>query len=155
MKMTIMMPIPRLAITIAFILVLTFPVTAQPSTSNCDPNIGRMKEKVLCLSKLVHVLNERVSSLEARHGESAKTADLSAYLKASDLDDRLRGYVKYGSPLAINLVAESSTSQQDGRCLSAEVGEVGVLARRPCNFDTRGELIWQFLRAPNNAVVAP
>ena len=33
----------------------------------------------------------------------------------------------------------------DGRCLEAYSGQVGVMAQKPCDFDTKPQLKWQFL----------
>jgi len=47
--------------------------------------------------------------------------------------------------VAINLAIEPSTSQMDGRCLEAMTGDAGVVAQKPCNFDTEPLLKWRFL----------
>ncbi len=120
---------------------------AQTSSPACNPEVGHANSRIECLAKITHSLNEEIASLRSQLGQCAKTTDLSVYLKPSDLDDRLGAYVKYNAPLAINMLVEPSTGQLDGRCLEAYVGEVGVVAHKPCNFESKQELKWRLLPA--------
>ncbi len=114
---------------------------AQEAAPACNPKAGRASARIECLTKMVAALSEKVGELS----KSAKSADSSAYLSRSELDSVLADYVKYKSPVAINLAIEPSNSQLDGRCLEAYTGQVGVMAQKPCNFDTKPQLKWQFL----------
>jgi hypothetical protein len=114
---------------------------AQEAAPACNPKVGHANARIECLTKMVAALNERIGELS----KSAKSVDSSAYLSRSELDSVLADYVKYKSPVAINLAIEPSTGQQDGRCLEAYSGQVGVMAQKPCDFDTKPQLKWQFL----------
>ena len=70
---------------------------------------------------------------------------MSDYIRQSDLEKFLSGYVKYNSPLAINVASEPSTSQKDGSCLAADLAQEGVVIDKPCSYDTRPALKWQLL----------
>lgn len=124
---------------------------AQEMPLTCNPNKGSTNARVQCLMKMIHSLNEKVTSLESELAQYSKSAELSAYLRRSDLDALLTGYVKYRSPLAINLAVEPSSSQQNGRCLEGYAGEVTIVAHKPCDFDSKRELKWQLLPAPSEA----
>jgi hypothetical protein len=125
------------------ILALTGEAPAQESAPACNPRRGAASARIECLTRLLHSLDEKVSSLQAELK--------AAYLPRAELDSALDGYVKYKSPLAINLLIEPSLSQVDGRCLEAYAGEAAVIAHRPCNFDTKLGLKWQLLPAPRTA----
>lgn len=142
---------PTIAFAIGVFFALANQSLGQETAPTCDPNRGPMHSRMQCLTKMVHSLREKVSSLEMKLNEYAKPVDLSGYLRRSDLDALLVGYVRYQSPLAINLAVEPSTSQQNGRCLEGYVGEVGVVAHKPCNFDSKQELKWQLLPATPTA----
>jgi hypothetical protein len=129
-----------------FILVATEAFAQE--TIACDPHRGPANSKIECLTKMLRSLNEKVNSLEAQLNHYARQDNLSDYVRRSELESLLTGYVRYRSSLAINLLTEPSSSQQDGRCLEAYVGEAGVIAHRPCNFDSRKELRWQLLPTP-------
>lgn len=122
----------------------------QEIEPTCNPNSGPVHSRMQCLTKMVHSLSEKVSSLELKLNEYSKPVDLSGYLRRSDLDALLSGYVRYQSSLAINLAVEPSSSQQTGRCLEGYMGEVGVVAHKPCDFDSKQELKWQLLPATPN-----
>jgi len=118
---------------------------AQEAPPACNPKVGRANARIECLTKMVISLNEKLGELRGELDKNAKSADSSAYLTRSEFDSVLAEYVKYKSPVAINLAIEPSNSQMDGRCLEAYSGQVGVMAQRPCNFDTKPQLKWQFL----------
>jgi hypothetical protein len=117
---------------------------AQEAPRTCNPNAGRASARIECLASMVSSLNEKLGELRAEVSKNANSVDTSAYLRRSDLDSALVDYVKYKSPVAINLALEPSTSQMDGRCLEA-TNEAGVVVQKPCNFDTEPLLKWQFL----------
>lgn len=114
----------------------------------CNPSIGRAYARIECLAKMIDSLNKQVAELRSNQEKSAQTGDLSGYVKSSELQSLLVGYVKYDTPLAINLVAEPRTGPSDGRCLDAYSGEVGVVARKPCDFAKTKQLRWQLLPVP-------
>jgi hypothetical protein len=118
---------------------------AQEAPPACNPKVGRANARIECLTKMVISLNEKLGELRGELDKNAKSADSSAYLTRSESDSVLADYVKYKSPVAINLAIEPSNSQMDGRCLEAYSGQVGVMAQKPCNFDTKPQLKWQFL----------
>ncbi len=144
-----MRPIMSKNLTAVMALSAVFAVTgqlrAQEAAPACNPKVGHANARIECLTKMIVSLNEKVGALQSELGKNAKSADSSAYLRQSDLDAVLTDYVKYKSPVAINLAIEPSTGQQDGRCLEAYSGQVGVMAQKPCNFDTKPQLKWQFL----------
>jgi hypothetical protein len=118
---------------------------AQETPPACNPKAGHANARIECLTKMVISLNEKLGELRGALGKNANSADTSAYLSRSELETVLADYVKYKSPVAINLAIEPSTSQMDGRCLEAMTGDAGVLAQKPCNFDTEPLLKWRFL----------
>ena len=59
---------------------------SQPLTTSCDPNIGRVNSRIACLAKRIDVLNERVVSLQSELGRYATSAELSDYVRRSDLN---------------------------------------------------------------------
>lgn len=136
-----------LGIATGFFVLFASGAFGQPNPSQCNPNVGRASSRNRCLIEIVHSLNSRVSSLEAELSNAKQGADLSAYMRRSELDAVLTGYVKYSSPLAINLAAEPASNQQNGRCLEGYVGEVGVVGHNPCNFEEKQGLKWQLLPA--------
>ncbi len=114
----------------------------------CDLHRGSANSKIECLARMVRSLNDKVTSLEAQFNNYSRPEDLSDYVRRSELETVLSGYVRYHSSLGINLLVEPSTSQNTGRCLEAYPGETGVIAHKPCNFDSKQELKWQLLPAP-------
>lgn len=118
-----------------------FALEEKPS---CNPNAGKPNARIECLTKMVNALRDRVGGLQDELAKKNETpSDQSAYLRRSDLESALGDYVKYKTPLAINLTGEPATSQQDGRCLEAYPGQVGVVARKPCDYEAKPELRWQ------------
>lgn len=136
-------PMPTAAL--AIVLLAANESRAQASTLICDPDVGRDKSRIECLAKIVRSLSEQLASLQAQLSGSAKSGESPRFVTSSELDARLGGYVKYGSPLAINLLAEPSATQNDGRCLEGFSGEVGVIAHRPCDFEGKEQLQWRLL----------
>ena len=120
---------------------------AQEAASACNPNVGHANARIECLTKMVASLNEKLGELRGELNKNAKSPNSSAYLTRSEFDSVLADYVKYKSPVAINLAIEPSTSQMDGRCLEAYSGQVGVMAQKPCDFDMKPQLKWRFLPA--------
>ncbi len=120
---------------------------AQSPYPDCNPNARSIKQRIECLTKTIRFQRAQLSALENDLKQYQTLS--SACLKPSDLPDLLAGYVKYGSPVAINLFAEPQTNQSPGRCLEAFPGEVGVTAHKPCNYSSSPELKWQLLPAPN------
>lgn len=138
------------------IILLWAPTPSQAQTApGCDPNIGRERSRMECLTEMVHSLREQLTSLQAQLRQSAKIGESSSLVTSSELNARLDAYVKYNSPLAINLLAEPSTSQNDGRCLEAYSGEVGVIAHHPCDFQTKAQLQWRLLPAIHKEAKSP
>jgi len=90
---------------------------AQEAPPACNPKVGRANARIECLTKMVISLNEKLGELRGELDKNAKSADSSAYLTRSEFDSVLADYVKYKSPVAINLAIEPSNSQMDGRCL--------------------------------------
>ncbi len=83
-----------------------------------------------------------------RHRENRlKRADLSDYIRRSDLGSFLDGYVKYNSALAINVASDPSTSQTTGSCLAADLDQEGAVVDKPCNHDAKPALKWQLTPA--------
>ncbi len=132
---------------LAAVFAITGQLRAQEVAPACNPKTGHANARIECLTKMILLLNEKIGELQSELGKNAKSVDTSPYLRPTDLDAVLADYVKYKSPVAINLATEPSTSQQDGRCLEAYSGQVGVMAQKPCNFDTKPQLKWQFLPA--------
>ncbi len=118
---------------------------AQEAPPVCTPKIGHANARIECLTKMVISLNEKLGELRGELDKNAKSADSSPYLTRAEFDSVLSDYVKYKSPVAINFAIEPSNSQLDGRCLEAYSGQVGVMAQKPCDFDTKPQLKWQFL----------
>lgn len=114
----------------------------------CDLHRGSANSRIECLTKMVRSLNERLSSLEEKLNKYPRSNDSSAYVRRSELETLLSDYVRYQSPLAINLLVEPSSSQYTGRCLEAYPGETAVIAHRPCDFASKQELKWKLLPAP-------
>jgi hypothetical protein len=123
------------------------------NTPTCDPGGGRTSARIECLAKIVDSLNKQIVELRSNQQRSAQHGDGSGYVKSSELDTFLAGYVKYDTPLAINLVAEPRTGPFDGRCLEAYSDEVGVVARKPCDFEKTIQLKWQLLPASTAVTV--
>jgi hypothetical protein len=94
---------------------------------------------------MTHSLSDKIDSLQTGLAQNSKRPDLSDYIRQSDLENFLSGYVKYNSPLAINVASEPSTSQKDGSCLAADLAQEGVVIDKPCNYDTKSALKWQLL----------
>jgi hypothetical protein len=112
-----------------------------------QPQHGTQSARIDCLNKITHALSDKIDSLRAELAQASKRTDLSDYIRQSDLNNFLSGYVKYNFPLAINMASEPSTSQTDGRCLAADLAQEGVVIDDPCNFDAKPALKWQLLPA--------
>jgi hypothetical protein len=120
----------------------------------CNPGSGRGAARIDCLNRITRALNDRLGTLEAQVAKSQQnqqSADNAQYLRRSDLDNvlnsALSGYVKYNSPIAINVQSEPSTNQSNGSCLSADMVQEGVVIDKPCSFDSKAEMRWQLLPA--------
>ncbi len=134
-------------LTLAALLAVIGEARAQDNANapSCNPNTGRASARIDCLNRMTRALSDKIDSLQVKLAQNSKPADLSDYIRRSDLDNALTGYVKYSAPLAINVASEPSTSQTDGRCLAADLVEEGVVIDKPCNYDARAELRWQLL----------
>ncbi len=136
-------------LTVVMALAALFAASGQPHAQEappaCNPKVGHANARIECRTKMVISLNKKLGELRGELDKNAKSADSSAYLSRSEFDSVLADYVKYKSPVAINLATEPSNSQMDGRCLEAYTGQVGVMAQKPSNFDTKPQLKWQFL----------
>lgn len=121
---------------------------AQENAPTCNPNSGRTRARIECLTRISNALSQKVDSLQAKLAQDTNAANTSDYVRKSDLDDHLQGYVKYNSPLEINMVGDSSTGQSNGSCLAADVDLESVVIDKPCNVTARPELKWQLLSIP-------
>lgn len=119
---------------------------APANAPTCNPRAGKASAKIECLTTIVNSLNREISDLRDELNKRAMRTDFSAYLRRSELDDALTDYVRYKSPLAINLALEPKNDQEDGRCLAADAGQESVVAQKPCSFDTKPQLKWRLLR---------
>ncbi|MGA8172033.1 MAG: hypothetical protein WB816_14530 [Methylocystis sp.] len=136
-------------VTAAMALAALFATAGQPraqeAAPTCNPKVGHPNARIECLTRMMTSLNGKVEELQSELGKRAKSADSSTYLRRSEFDAVIADYVKYKSPVAINLALEPSSGQKDGRCLEAFSGQVGVMVRKPCDFDTKPQLKWLFL----------
>jgi hypothetical protein len=130
---------------LAALLAVSSGARAQDNGPSCNPNTGRTSARIDCLNKMTHALSDKIDSLQTGLAQNSKRADLSDYIRQSDLNNFLSDYVKYNSPLAINVASEPSTSQKDGSCLAADLAQEGVVIDKPCNYDTKPTLKWQLL----------
>ena len=90
-------------IALAAVYAITGQVRAQEVAPACNPKTGHANARIECLTKMILSLNEKIGELRSELGKNAKSVDASAYLRPSDLDAVLADYVKYESPVAINL----------------------------------------------------
>ena len=132
---------------IAALLAIAGGARAQDNAPTCNPNTGRATEKIACLNKISRALSDKIDSLQTALSQNLKRADLSDYIRRSDLDSFLDGYVKYNSALAINVASDPSTSQTTGSCLAADLDQEGVVVDKPCNYDAKPALKWQLIPA--------
>jgi hypothetical protein len=138
---------------LAALLAVTGEALAQDNALSCSPNTGRTSARIDCLNKITHALSDKIESLRAELAQASKPTDLSDYIHQSELKNFLSGYVKYNSPLAINMSSEPSTSQTGGRCLAADLAQEGVVIDNPCNYDAKPALKWQLLPAMKTSAV--
>jgi hypothetical protein len=132
-------------VALAALLAVSGGAHAEDNGPSCNPNTGRTSARIDCLNKITHALTDKIDSLQTGLAQNLKHLDLSDYIRQSDLENFLSGYVKYNSPLAINVASEPSTSQKDGSCLAADLAQEGVVIDKPCSYDTRPALKWQLL----------
>src|SRR5664279_3885731 len=95
---------------LAAVLAIVGGARAQDTAPTCNPNTGRATDRIACLNKMTRALSDKIDSLQTMLAQSPKPADLSGYIRRSDLDNYLDGYVKYNSPLAVNVASDPSTS---------------------------------------------
>jgi hypothetical protein len=134
-------------ITFAALLAIAGGARAQDTAPTCNPNTGRATDRIACLNKTTRALSDKVDSLQKALAQNVKPSDLSDYIRRSDLDSFLDGYVKYNSPLAVNVASDPSTSQTTGSCLAADLDQEGVVVDKPCNYDAKSALKWQLIPA--------
>jgi hypothetical protein len=122
----------------------------EDNMPSCNPSSGRGAARIDCLNRITRALNDRIGTLEAqlaKFQQNQQSADNAQYLRRSDLDSALSGYVKYNAPIAINVQSEPSTNQSNGSCLAADMVQEGVVIDKPCSFDSKAEMRWQLLPA--------
>jgi hypothetical protein len=75
-------------LSLAMTLTLTS-VECRSEPLTCNPNIGRVNSRISCLTQLVDALNEGVASLRSELSRYATSAELSDYVRTSDLNRQL------------------------------------------------------------------
>jgi hypothetical protein len=130
---------------LAALLAVAGEARAQDNALSCNPNTGRATARIACLNKVTQALSDKIDSLQTQLAQNLKRDDLSDYIRRSDLDNSLQGYVKYNSPLAISSASEPNTSQADRRCIAADPDLESVILDKPCNYDAKPEFKWQLL----------
>jgi hypothetical protein len=132
---------------LAALLAVAGGARAQDAAPTCNPNTGRATDRIACLNKIARALSDKVDSLQKAQAQNVKPSDLSDYVRQSDMDGFLDGYVKYNAPLAVNVASDPTTSQITGSCLAADLDQEGVVIERPCNYDAKASLKWQLIPA--------
>ena len=132
---------------LAALLAMADGARAQNTAPTCNPNTGRATDRITCVNKIARALSDKVDSLQTALAQNLKPADLSDYVRRSDLDSFLDAYVKYNSPLAMNVASDPSTSQTTGSCLAADLDQEGVVVDKPCNYDAKPAFKWQLIPA--------
>jgi hypothetical protein len=130
---------------LAALLAIAGEARAQDNTPSCNPNTGRATARIACLNKITQALSDKIESLQTQLAQNLKRDDLSDYVRRSDLDNSLDGYVKYNSALAISAASEPNTSLADRRCIAADTDLESVILDKPCNYDAKPEFKWQLL----------
>ncbi len=129
---------------LAGLLAIAGEARAQDNAPSCNPNTGRGTARIACLNKITQALSDKIDSLQTQLAQNLKRDDLSDYLRRSDLDNSLNGYVKYNSPLVISAASEPNTSQVDRPCIAADSDLESVILDKPCNY-AKPEFRWQLL----------
>jgi hypothetical protein len=132
---------------LAALLAIAGGARAQDTAPTCNPNTGRASDRIACLNKIVRAQGDKIDSLQTAVAQNLKPVDLSDYIRRSDLESYLGGYVKYNSPLAMNVASDPTTSQTTGSCLAADLDQEGVVIDKPCNYDANPALKWQLIPA--------
>jgi hypothetical protein len=132
-------------LTLVALLAIAGEVHAQDNTPSCNPNTGRATARIACLNKMTQALSDKIESLQTQLVQNLKREELSDYVRRSDLDNSLDGYVKYNSTLAISAASEPNASQADKRCIAADSDLESVILDRPCNYEAKPEFKWQLL----------
>jgi hypothetical protein len=132
---------------LAALLAIAGEARAQENAPLCNPNTGRATARIACLNKMTQALSDKVESLQTQLAQNLKRDDLSDYIRRSDLDNSLEGYVKYNSALAISTANEPNTGQLDRRCIAADFDLESVVLDKPCNYDAKPAIKWQLLPA--------
>jgi len=130
---------------VAALLAAAGEARAQDDAPSCNPNTGRATARIACLNKITQALSDRISSLQTQLAQNLKQDDLSDYIRRSELENSLDGYVKYNSPLAISAASEPNTSRVDRRCIAADFDLESVVLDKSCNYDAKPEFRWQLL----------
>ena len=115
---------------------------AAPS---CNPSAGRASARIECLTKTTRALTEKLDSMQAELAQQTSAFNSADYVRRSDLDSYLGGYVKYNAPLAIGMAAEPDAGQSNGRCLVADMAMEAVAIDDACNVNAKSELKWKLV----------
>ncbi len=155
-------------LTVVMALAALFAASAQPRAQEappaCNPKLGNANARIECLTKMVISLNEKLAELPGKLDKSAKSADSSAYLTRSEFDSVLADYVKYKSPVAINLATEPSNKparrpvarqgqgQEETKRFGTLGGQVGEIDGQSLGGDFSGRVIAEEMDAGDQGV---